>query len=134
MVTDLKDAGFSPNEVCAVTGHKDERSLQPYDRLDRAGCDRPRADVLDGKPGGVKRRMNDSPNSALHRNAHAETSLTRSYRVTRPSSTASPSTSAPRQLNRTSSLRRALQVLNPELISLKSCRTLFVSFVSFLML
>lgn len=62
VVTDLKDAGFSPNEVCAVTGHKDERSLQPYDRLDRAGCDRPRAmaDVLDGKPGGVKRRMNES--------------------------------------------------------------------------
>ena len=61
----LKDAGFSPNEICAVTGHKDERSLQPYDRLDRAGCDRPRAmaDVLDGKPGGhgVQRRMNDSP-------------------------------------------------------------------------
>ena len=63
VVTDLKDAGFSPNEVCAVTGHKDERSLQPYDRLDRPGCDRPRAmaDVLDGKRCAMKRPMSDSP-------------------------------------------------------------------------
>ena len=58
----------------------------------------------------------------------------REFQVTRPLSTASPSTSAPRQLNTTSSRCRALQVLNPDLISLKSCRTLFVSFVSFLML
>ena len=52
VVTDLKDAGFSNHEVCAVTGHKNESSVQSYDRLDRAGSRRPAdmADVLDGKP------------------------------------------------------------------------------------
>ena len=52
VVTDLKDAGFSNYEVCAVTGHKNESSIQSYDRLDRAGSRRPSgmADVLDGKP------------------------------------------------------------------------------------
>ena len=51
-VTDLKDAGFSNHEVCAVTGHKNESSIQSNDRLDRAGSRRPSdmADVLDGKP------------------------------------------------------------------------------------
>ena len=52
VVTDLKDAGFSNYEVCAITGHKNESSIQSYDRLDRAGSRRPSdmADVLDGKP------------------------------------------------------------------------------------
>lgn len=52
VVTDLKDAGYSNHEVCAVTGHKNEASVQHYDRIDRPGSDRPAkmADILDGKP------------------------------------------------------------------------------------
>ena len=51
VVTDLKDTGFSDHEVC-ITGHKNESSIQSYERLDRAGSRRPSdmADVLDGKP------------------------------------------------------------------------------------
>ena len=33
--TELKDARFSNYEVCAVTGHQHEASLQHFDRLDR---------------------------------------------------------------------------------------------------
>ena len=52
VVTDLKDAGFSNHEVCAVTGHKNEMSVQSYDRLDRAGSKRPTemSSILDGAP------------------------------------------------------------------------------------
>jgi len=52
VVTDLKEAGFSNHEVCSVTGHKSELSVQSYDRLDRAGSKRPSvmSSVLDGAP------------------------------------------------------------------------------------
>ena len=52
VVTDLKDAGFSNHEVWAVTGHKNEISVQSYDRLDRAGSKRPAemSNVLDSAP------------------------------------------------------------------------------------
>ena len=51
VATDLKDAGYSNHEVCAVTSHKNEASVQHYDRIDRPGSDRPAkmADILDGK-------------------------------------------------------------------------------------
>ena len=51
VITDLKDAGYANHEVCAITGHKNEGSIESYDRLDRAGSHRPAemADVLDGK-------------------------------------------------------------------------------------
>ena len=53
VVTDLKAAGFS-NEVCDVTGHRSEMSVQSYDRLDRVGSKLPRemssVNVLDGVP------------------------------------------------------------------------------------
>ena len=51
VVTDLMDAGFSPHEVCALTGHKNAQSLEHYDRLDREGSERPSkmAKVLDGE-------------------------------------------------------------------------------------
>ena len=50
VVTDLKEAGFSNHEVCAVTGHRSEMSVQSYNRLDRAGSKRPKemSSVLDG--------------------------------------------------------------------------------------
>ena len=52
VVTDLKDAGFSNHEVCAVTGRKNEMSVQSYDRLDTAGSKRPEemSSILDGAP------------------------------------------------------------------------------------
>ena len=45
------DTGFSPHEVCAVTGHKSAPSLEHYDRLDRGGSEKPNkmAKVLDGE-------------------------------------------------------------------------------------
>ena len=51
MVTTLKDAGFSNHEVCAVTGHQNQASIENYDRLDRKGSKRPSemAAMLDGK-------------------------------------------------------------------------------------
>ena len=51
VVTTLKDAGFSNHEVCAVTGHQNQASIENYDRLDRKGSKRPSdiAAVLDGK-------------------------------------------------------------------------------------
>lgn len=51
VVTDLKDAGYSNHEVCAVPGYQNEASVQHYDRIDRPGSKRPAAmaDVLDGK-------------------------------------------------------------------------------------
>ena len=36
-VTALKDAGFKNDEICAITGHKDERSIARYDKRK---CDR----------------------------------------------------------------------------------------------
>ena len=136
VVTDLKDAGFSPSEVCAVTGHKDERSLQPYNRLGRAGCNRPRAmaDVLDEKPGGVKRRMNDSPKlspspkrpcgDVLDKTVLSDKAVIHSLTIHVGTTTAQHH----QQLLSCSSSSHS------GLMSLKSCRTLFVSFVSFLML
>ena len=51
VVTTLKDAGFSNHEVCAVTGHQNQASIENYDRLDRKGSKRSSemAAVLDGK-------------------------------------------------------------------------------------
>ena len=51
VVTDLMDDGFSPHEVYAFTGHKEEQSLEHYDRLDREGSERPSkmVTVLDGE-------------------------------------------------------------------------------------
>ena len=51
VVTGLKDAGCSNHEVCVITGHQKEGSIQHYDRIDRRGSIRPAmmADVLDGK-------------------------------------------------------------------------------------
>ena len=55
MVTELKDAVVSGymHEVCAITGHQNEGSLQHYDRIDQRGSKRPEmmADVLDGSIG-----------------------------------------------------------------------------------
>ena len=52
VVTDLKEAGFSNHEVCAVTGHvhRSEMSVQSHERLTSAGSKRPRemSSVLDG--------------------------------------------------------------------------------------
>ena len=51
VVTELKDAGFSNHEVCAITDHQNDGSLLHYDRIDRRGSKRPAmmADVLDWK-------------------------------------------------------------------------------------
>ena len=32
VVTNLRDDGFERNEVCAITGHKNEKSIERYDR------------------------------------------------------------------------------------------------------
>ena len=37
VVTDLKEAGYSNHEVCAITGHQHESSLARYDRIDHKG-------------------------------------------------------------------------------------------------
>ena len=57
VVTDLKEAGFSNHEVCAITGHKNESSLQHYDQINNGKSRRPSemADVLDGKAPPAKR-------------------------------------------------------------------------------
>ena len=51
MVTELKDAGFSNHEGCAIMGHQNEGNLQHYARTDRRESKRPEvmAGVLDGK-------------------------------------------------------------------------------------
>ena len=51
VVTDLMGAGFSPREVCAVTGHNNAQCLEHYDRLDRKDSERrsKMAKVRDGE-------------------------------------------------------------------------------------
>ena len=51
VVMTLKDAGFSNHEVCAITGHQNQASIENSDRLDRKGSKHPSemAAVLDGK-------------------------------------------------------------------------------------
>jgi len=55
VVTDLKDAGFSNHEVCSITGHKRESSLQHYDQVGSSRRPTDMADVLDGNPPPAKK-------------------------------------------------------------------------------
>ena len=48
VVTDLKNAGYSNHEVCSVTGHKNESSLQHYDHVGATRRPAEMADILYG--------------------------------------------------------------------------------------
>ena len=63
VVTDLKEAGYSNHEVCAITGHQNEGSLK-HDQIDCRGAERPAtmADVLEGNE--AKRPCYTHPSSA----------------------------------------------------------------------
>ena len=50
VVTDLMGAGFSPREVCAVTGHNNAQCLEHYDRLDREDSERRSKRFETGRP------------------------------------------------------------------------------------
>ena len=69
VVTELEDSGFSSHEVCTITGHQNEGSLQRYDRIDPRGseCTVKVADVLDRKEGMPGRDTSvNYPQSCFH--------------------------------------------------------------------